>query len=213
MVRAYGALSHEFQAHVSESRLAQLHFILRTDPADTRVVDIAALEADLADLTRTWSDKLRDELVRRQGEERGLDVARAWSNAFPPGFEADYAPAAAIDTIEEAKALPPGGGIRAVIGSPIGREETDFDLTLYVRGEPPPLSTVLPVLGHLGVDVVDEHPYRVEPLDAPPVLVQRFGMRAANHGALDAGASHRFEQCFDGVSREPPRTTGSTASS
>ncbi|MFC7574910.1 hypothetical protein ACFQX8_22715 [Klenkia terrae] len=49
-------------------------------------------------------------------------------------------------------------------------------LTVFRVGERLLLSAVLPVLQHLGVDVVDERPYEIDRIGAPLAWVYDFGL-------------------------------------
>jgi glutamate dehydrogenase len=199
LVDAFGAISHEYQARVSESRLARLHVILRIDPAEPRSVDLGALEQRVVAATRTWTDDLRDALVARHGEERGLERFEVWREAFPVAYRADYPASAAVDAMAEIEALPARRGMRTRLASPASASAGELDFTLYCRGDTPRLSVVLPILAHMGAEVVDEHPYVVTPSGMEPVVVQRYGLRARQYGDLEGPVRRHFEECFSAV--------------
>src|SRR5205823_659932 len=77
-----GGISADFSARVSESVLVRLHVIVRTGPGGAgRDYDVGAIEARLAEATRTWTDDLRDALVDEAGEERAASLHRRYGDA------------------------------------------------------------------------------------------------------------------------------------
>src|SRR5690606_36963526 len=100
--------SFETQPYLSESALARLHIIVRGDTAAAGRVDFEAVEARLADAVRSWQDELRDALVDRFGEERGLELTRRYAAAFPPAYVDDVTPKAAAFDVERLKRLAEG---------------------------------------------------------------------------------------------------------
>ena len=83
---------------VGESPLAQLHLIVRPKPGDAVEFDAASLEAELAEIVRNWQDDLRDELVKRHGEEQGLELADRFARALPAGYIEQVTPYIAART-------------------------------------------------------------------------------------------------------------------
>ncbi|MGG7381370.1 hypothetical protein ACQ7B2_22370, partial [Escherichia coli] len=68
--------SIELSARVSESALARLHIVVRTDSGAPRDYDVAAIEARVTEATRAWADDLHDVLIEQLGEERGAELFR-----------------------------------------------------------------------------------------------------------------------------------------
>src|SRR5690606_35310546 len=58
---------------LSESPLAQVHLLVRPRSGEVGQVDPAAIEAELVEIVRDWREELRDVLVERHGESRGLE--------------------------------------------------------------------------------------------------------------------------------------------
>ena len=52
----------ESQVQISDSALARLHILVRTDPARSVAADIERIEQRITEAMRTWTDQLRDEL-------------------------------------------------------------------------------------------------------------------------------------------------------
>jgi glutamate dehydrogenase len=194
LVDAFGAASYEWNAFLSASVLARLHYILRVDPTTShdRAVDLADLETRVAEAARAWADDLHDTLVRERGEEEGLDLLRTWSNAFPAAYQEDFPATEALADLTELAAL--SGADAPKLAVRLTGNVDHLDLKLYGLGAQPSLSDVLPRLTNMGVTVDDERPYTITPDASEPGWIKHFRL----HAPADApdGAYDRFEETF-----------------
>jgi len=197
LVDAFGASSYEWNTRLSPSILARLHFVLRVDPASRdAAVDLREVEARVAAATRAWTDDLRDALVSAHGEERGLDLLRAWGGAFPESYQEGVpAPEAVADLAVLMQLDAPDSPRVAVrlVGT-----STDLDLALYGLGTEPSLSEILPRLTNMGVVVDDEHPYSITAAGQAARWIKHFRLRGTDR-ALPS-AYDLFEDAFLAVS-------------
>ena len=71
LLRELNGIGVDYTTRVSESTLARVHFIVRTDPANPPgEIDVDALAEQLADATRLWDDDFRLVLERKLGDEQ-----------------------------------------------------------------------------------------------------------------------------------------------
>ncbi|MEU8219425.1 NAD-glutamate dehydrogenase [Micromonospora taraxaci] len=189
LLRELNGVGVDYTTRVTESMLARVHFIVRTDP--TRPpgdIDADLLAEELADATRLWDDDYRLVLERKLGDEQAKHLFTRYADAFPEGYKDGHTPyeamkdLAKLELLEEPgqlemhlfrKQLAPRPGTR-VPGSDLV-EAMDVRFKVYRYGEPMMLSAVLPVLHSLGVRVVDEHPYEVDRIDGR-VYLYDFGL-------------------------------------
>ncbi|HYT51773.1 MAG TPA: NAD-glutamate dehydrogenase [Gaiellaceae bacterium] len=173
---AFDGAGVDFSARISESVLARLHVIVHTDPGALRDFDVAAIEARLAEATRTWSDDLHDALVEQLGEERGAALYRRYREAFPPAYRDDFTPRVAVADIQRIERLDPNGDLDLSLYVPLESPAGHLAFKLLRSGRPILLSDVLPLLEDMGARVTDERPFEVTPLDAAPVWIYDFGL-------------------------------------
>jgi glutamate dehydrogenase len=192
LTTTFGAVSHEWNARLSASVLARLHYVLHVDPGPPPDVDVRVLQGRVAAAARAWSDDLRDALVAARGEEHGLDTFRAWSKAFPAAYQDDFDATAALADLTTLERLTEGAPVAARLCAADAR----LDLMLYGLGAPPSLSDVLPLLRSFGVLVDDEHPYTITPAGSPARWMKWFRLRLPVDGALDVGALRLFEDAL-----------------
>ena len=179
LLERLGGTSVEYTARSTESVLARLHFIVRV-PVGRRgtpkpmVVDVEALQAELAAAARSWTDDLADALHTRYGAESERMLARV-ADAFPASYQDDFSAEQAVDDLARLDGLS-DGQLSLRLWTPKGSAPGDRRLTIYRVGQRLLLSEVLPVLQNMGVDVVDERPYEIDRIGAPLTWIYDFGV-------------------------------------
>lgn len=170
LVRELGGASIDYSARVSESELASVYFTIRLPGVDTsEPVRVSSAEEIseperlriqnlLGEASRTWDDHLNDEV----SASTVLDpqIVRRYCEAFPDGYKQDFSARRALADIDRLERLRPGNidqHLYRVADAPAG----SWRFTLYIGGAGISLSQVLPVLQSLGVEVLDERPYRI----------------------------------------------------
>jgi glutamate dehydrogenase len=171
-------------------------------------MDTAALERAVAAAARSWDDDLADEAPRTCGEQAGRALLAMVGDAIPETYKTDVPASAACSDlakilelrqsgenvafelwesqdyvggvpIEDSEAAVPAAP--AETGTETGTEtgaKRVWRLTIYRTGSPITLTDVLPRLQHMGVDVVDEHPYEFPA--AEPFWIYDFGLRRSS---------------------------------
>ncbi|MFI5956832.1 NAD-glutamate dehydrogenase [Cryptosporangium sp. NPDC051539] len=165
----------DYTTRVTESVLARVKFVVRTDP-NTSVgpIDVDALQQRLTDATRSWDDEFASEIRREIGEEQAGRLLRRYGNAFNAAYQAEHSPAEAVEDLSRIEVLEEDGDLGVSLYRTADR---GLRFTVYRLGDAMALSDVLPVLHSLGVEVVDERPYRVQRTDDKPTWVYDFGLR------------------------------------
>nr|WP_218849531.1 NAD-glutamate dehydrogenase [Nocardioides perillae] len=180
----------EFNARITESTLARVHFTVRPPQGELVAdVDTEDLERRLADASRSWRDDFLAAVVDEYGEATGTRWGRAYADSFPEAYKEDFsARTAAVDVGRiDALALDPetGEGFDVALQERVDAGRGEARLKVYRVGPHLSLSGILPMLASLGVEVVDERPYGLEGMPHD-THVYEFGLRAG--GELPPGA-------------------------
>ncbi|MDM0112017.1 NAD-glutamate dehydrogenase [Variovorax sp. J22R133] len=201
LMEAFNGTSSEFNVHLSESVLARIQITVRTKSGEIPNVDVRELEQRLVEAARRWDDDLKSALIGTIGEARGNDLLRRFGGAFPAGYRDEFAARAAVHDIELMEGLndtqPLGMNLYRPLEAPPGM----LRFKVLRRSEPLVLSTSLPMLEHLGMKVLDEHPHRLAPQGEAPIWIHDFGLRNALGDAdIDVDALRPvFEEAFAAV--------------
>lgn len=188
--RAFGAAAVGFEVWIASSLLSRVHFVVRAPEGQggLRRVDEAQLSEELARVVRTWEEDLAVALAAEVGQEAATERLRRWGAAFPEAYKEDFGPREAVADLARVAAVEAGEVDTALhLRTPAGAEPDEHRLTL-VRRSPLLLTSVMPVLANLGVEVVDERPYVLTP--RPP------GTSGAAGASSTAGAGQALEHAY-----------------
>ena len=189
LLRELNGVGVDYTTRVSESNLARVHFIVRTDPANPPgEIDVDLLAEQLGDATRNWDDDFRLVLERKLGDEQAKRLAIRYIDAVPETYKDGHLPFEAVQDLAKLELLEEPGQLELhLFKKKTGQEKAQQDkaqhdktrravrFKVFRHGEPMQLSAVLPVLHSLGVKVTDERPYEIQREDAT-VYLYDFGL-------------------------------------
>jgi glutamate dehydrogenase len=191
----------ESQVQLSDSVLARLTLLVRTDPYDSHRAEIGRLEQRIAEAVRTWLDGLKDALLARHDEARALKLFERYASRFPPAYQDDTPAALAVRDIDALEAITTGA---STLQMSLHREPNQGPSQLHFRlfrpTSPIPISDVLPMMENLGLKVISEHPYDMEWPAGGMVWIQDFELQHRGGLALDLPRiDHNFQDTFASV--------------
>ena len=180
----------EFTPAVSESVLTRLCFVVRLGPNAVPDPDTERIAELLRTATRSWDDDFVELVSALPSEQRGVEFSEAYS--------ADYPPAVAVSDLALANALTASDDLRLALSAPLeSSDPSDLRLKLITL-QTMSLTTLMPHLSVLGVEVVDERPYSWD-LRGTRLLVYDFGIKLPSDidaDSWDATARQRFMDVF-----------------
>ncbi len=175
IVEAFGGGQLDWSLQLSESVVVRVNYVVRCPRGVPRDIDVAAVEARIAEATRAWSDDLRAALVEAHGEERGSDLYARFGEAFPPAYRADWSAKGALVDIDRIAELERTGRPILALYRTL-RDGRDVSRCKLLSATSVLLSEVLPTFEHMGAKVVDERPYEITPTGSRPVWIYDFGL-------------------------------------
>ncbi len=204
-----GAVTAFTPSLASDSVLAQLHYVVKTEPGQLPEVDKNDLEALLAAAARLWTDRLRDGLVEAEGEDGGLQLFQAYRKAFSSGYQDTYSPDEAVSDIALAEQALAERGLAMNLYREIEADDDELRLKLMHAGKALPLSDILPMLENMGLKVIGEDPFEIKCRAGEDgkkssvwmhdfVVVSRGGA-LADLGAVKAKFHNAFARVFTGA--------------
>jgi glutamate dehydrogenase len=163
----------EYTARVTESSLALLHVTVHTDPDDpTEPPPTERLQELLTAAVRTWDDEVL-ELAAAHPEL--APIAQDYLARVPAAYKEAFGADAAAADLAQVAALGDEPSMRFY--APPGAAAGDRRFKLFLAGEEVTLTRLLPVLQQMGVEVVEERPYRIIRPDGRRCWIYDFGLR------------------------------------
>ncbi|MDX2164871.1 MAG: NAD-glutamate dehydrogenase, partial [Gammaproteobacteria bacterium] len=199
LYQAFNALEISFETRFSESVLARIHFVLRVDPNIPLNYDIKQLEANLTEVSRTWKDLLKDNLIDYYGEEKGTYIFRNYADAFPAAYREDFHPRAAVHDIVHLKNLSSENLLEMAFYRLVDDPEEVLRFKLFHAEHTIPLSDVVPMLENMGLRVIGERPYQIISANGTP-WINDFTMQSSDGHVVDLEVTGMiFQEAFSKV--------------
>ena len=175
LAKAYGGRVSAYYPYFSDAPLARVHFIIGFTPGQHLDPDLKAIEAQVAQASRTWEDRF-DAAVRASGRptDQVSDILARYAQAFPAGYRDNYDAGEALADLAVIDSLEPEEPVRVRAYRRAGDGKTQFRFKLYRPGAPAPLAEVLPILENMGLKAMVETGFPVTRLGAAPVWVHDF---------------------------------------
>ncbi len=170
----------------------RLHFYLRVRPESLDVVADAELKRRVQELTRDWTDRVREELAKVRTRDEAGRLASRYAAGFGADFRAVAAPEAAARDILQLEAMAARGRTLAIAlsnpeHSAVAPEDRVTELRLYLLGPRLVLSDFLPILENAGLRVVAVSPARLKGPGVPEGAVYTFAVQTSGKSPLDTG--------------------------
>lgn len=170
----------------SDSGQVRLHFYLAAAPENLRLLGGEDLLSEVADLMRSWDDRLRQALADRFADGRGRELAAKFTSALPRAYKAVTEVEQAVEDIRCLDALKKEHGAHVELGSKAGRGSAQ--LRLYQIGEALALGNLIDGLVNFGLRVLS---VREQELNLPhlgAVFIYSFAVEGAGGDAIDVPA-------------------------
>ncbi|HTW38752.1 MAG TPA: NAD-glutamate dehydrogenase [Steroidobacteraceae bacterium] len=181
-----GGREVETQVQLSESTLARLHVVVRTEPPVRRGIDVTRIERAIAAAATTWADRLRAELATRTDEAAALATAERYTRMFPAAYTDDVEPRAALADIADLDALERDPRqLRLSLHRPERQRLERVHLKVVKLGDPVPISDILPMMENFGLRVIAERPYELAWAEGRSAWIQDFELEHRDGGRID----------------------------
>ena len=146
----------------TDAPLARVQYIIAVEPGRHPKPDLDALEASIAEASRSWTSRLAAALREDpRTRDKALAVGHAFQGGFPAGYRDLYAPDEAINDIEVIESLAEGEPVRVRAYRRATDSVRSFRFKLYRPGGAAPLADVLPILERMGLKAMVEEGFPV----------------------------------------------------
>ncbi|MFW5833237.1 MAG: NAD-glutamate dehydrogenase [Pseudomonadota bacterium] len=196
---ALGGTDVQFETRLGEDVLARILFTIRVPPErGTPEVDVDALEAELRELSRSWTDRLLSALVEAEGEAEGHRRFQLYGGGIPAGYQESTPPRLAVPDLDHVARLARGEGpLRLSLYRPIAPGSDLLRFKLVCADRKIPLARALPILANMGLTVLDEQPYRIRDVHGRDFWLHDFGMAVTSGADVDVEQTReRFHDAF-----------------
>jgi glutamate dehydrogenase len=160
---AFGGHVSAYYPAFSDAPLARVHYIVGVAPNAHLDPDVPALERQIAQLARTWTDDFEAVLRRRAHPDEAAAILAVWDGAFPAGYRDRYGPAEGLADLTAIAGLGADAPIAVRAFRLAADSPRSFRFKLYRDGEPIALADVLPILDNMGLKALSEDGFALAP--------------------------------------------------
>lgn len=163
--------------HIGELSHARLHYTVTVPPSGKIFEDSRLLESQITELTLTWEDQLKRNLLKSKNLHVKLGSREEqYVHTFSKSYQESHTPDQALGDVEVMEDMVISGKLWTTALEESPGDPLHTTLKLYRRAEPVPLGNILPILGNLGMNVTKEIPYRVHSPEGSPLWIQEFSV-------------------------------------
>ena len=163
LAEAFGGRVTSFAPSFGETTLVRVHYIIALDEGARSRPDVAQLERDIAEMVRTWDERLAEAIAASFAADQATRLDGVYVEAFSPAYRFRFPPAAAIDDIRQIETLHDGNDVAVDFYRSPEDEPHQCRLKLYRRDEAIALSGRLPILEFMGLRAIEESTYTATP--------------------------------------------------
>ncbi len=156
LAKAYEGKVTSFSPYFGEGTLVRVHFNIARDRDASSEPSPTKLEQSVAELVRTWDDRLSDAIEETFSPDEARRLRRKYRDAFSPGYQEAFTPQASLYDIREIEALEKGADVSVEFYRILEDPEAVSRLKLYHYDVAVPLSDRLPILENMGLKAIAE---------------------------------------------------------
>ncbi len=176
LVSGFGGKVTTAHVHISDDRLARIHYLVGIDPEHGFPDSLEDINAAVVEACRSWIDDLAVELIAAHGEKTGTALFSRYRGAFPPSWRDGTSPSQSVADIANLESVFATGEIRVTLMAAAGEGSSGVRFKAFAPNEPLALSDILPVLENIGFRVQSEVPHKIMSSDGHVAWVHDFGM-------------------------------------
>ncbi len=158
---AYGSQPTEVDSFLGASNLARITFTVARQPDGPP--DLDRLSDTVDNSTTAWLDRFQDAAVAQLGEARGNHLLQRVGLATPDAYRSGVDPITAVGDLRHlADMVDSGVTTTTALQRRVDDPDHEWRMRVYRVAVPLTLTDVMPMLGHIGLHALDEHPYQLE---------------------------------------------------
>lgn len=199
LMKTFNGTAIEFNSKITNEPLAQIFFVVRASGGHIPAYNKQELERSLQEAARGWDGRLRNELIASFGENRGLELAHIYGDAFPDGYCDNFTAREALKDIIFIEEVRQHGGLELDLYRSVSSTQNTVNLKWFNPARALSLSRILPLMHAMGLEPdAMQGPYCIRPKNAEtPIWVHDCLARTKGTGEIDVyKIKEKFEDCL-----------------
>jgi len=195
---AVGAESSDFYTYYSESVLSRTYIIFKQDKQQKKTWDVAALEKQVQEFSRTWQADFEGLLDQHYGGEKAKQYLTIYGQSFSSAYQENFHTDNVLSDINIIESLdddkPTGFNL-----APISDADNQLRFQVFNKGATLALSDIIPIFERMGLTVLGEHPYKIK-TQQDDIWLHDFTLKSPNTVQSSfADLKAKFESAFSHI--------------
>lgn len=190
----------EFNTYLSESMLARIHFILRVPEIQNVKYNRGKLESEMARLIKPWDDYFLESLQMNYPDAEAEKLFSVYSSCYSTSYKETYSAEEGVkDTVRLAKVIENRELALDLDGYDDG-SMAELSFKIFSFEQRLILSDVAPILENLGLKIIGEHVFKLQPKCEEAIWLHDFSLSRKNTSVkLPADLEENFEEAFAAI--------------
>lgn len=193
----------EFNTSFSESILARIHFVLRVPDIQSVKYNVSELESNLIKLIKPWDDHFFDALQFQHSDSDAHHLYTCYSSCFSAAYKEVYSAEEAVKDIARIERVVATEDLALDLESCTSEVGAELSFKIFSYKQQLFLSDVSPILENLGLNIISEKAFRLQPDCESEVWLHDFSLYRKNPVAtLSSQLKQNFEEAFNAIWRQ-----------
>lgn len=201
----YGNIVSQYFNQINHSGLCYYHFIIDAKDSPVFGEELKQVELELKTLVKPWNENLYTILLNEYGKHKGRELFYEFEHAFPLSYKVDNKyDSAILEDIENSLLVIKEKRIIFTI-VPILEDKSNIALFKIYYSQELNLSSIMPMLQNMGLNVIAEQIYILEPnCDLEGVVYLHQFMLKADYEEIQklSAAKKNIEEAFSAIWEE-----------
>lgn len=198
--RELGATEIEFNTYLSESTLARIHFVLHSPTIQKIKYNQASLETQMIELIKPWDDYFIEVLQDNYPDSEADNLFSIYSSCYSAAYKEAYTAEEGVKDIQRVAKVIEDKNLGLDLDSCTTVQGAELSFKIFSYGNQLFLSDVAPILENLGLNIISEKSFRLNPEGEAEIWLHDFALFRKNSAdKLPANIEEIFESAFAAV--------------
>ena len=191
----------EFTTYFSESTLARIHFILRVPNIQKVKFDLAELNEKIIAVVKPWEDYFLEALQAEYMDQEAERLHGIYADCYSSAYKEVYSAEEAVKDITRIDSVVTNKNLALDLDTCSSEVDAELSFKIFSYQHQLFLSDVAPILENLGLNIISEKAFKLEPECEHEVWLHDFSLyrKNASVGKLTAELKQNFEEAFNAI--------------
>lgn len=190
----------EFNTYLSESMLVRIHFVLRVPEIQNVKFNRAKLESEMVQLIKPWDDYFLESLQSSYADTEAESLFSIYSSCYPTSYKETYSAGEGVIDIARIASVVESEDMALDLEPCDPNDTAELSFKIFSYQQQLILSDVAPILENLGLSIIGENAFKLQPDCKEAIWLHDFSLSRKNiTGKLPADIEEKFEGAFEAI--------------